>query len=295
MTEKKKIHDKDTHKRDEPKHFPEDQHAIIQSPETIPMEVHHHPQVEKKSFKEYFLEGLMIFLAVTMGFFAENIRENFVEHKNAKEFAALLIQDLSADVVEIDSAISMQSLIINAGDSLGILLKNNSKIVSSGKIYFYEYLSMQRWNLVTHDATLQQLKSSGALRYLGNTMLTRKILDYEQAIKIITLMQNRFEPDKVENVNLVHKIFDQYYLNSLDFLVSDSPLNLSHTTKGVMSFIEKEYPFLTNEKSVWEQLRNMAYNSSSNYRFEIYFLNAAKQQAVKTVNALKKEYHLENE
>ncbi len=33
------------------------------------MEVHHHPQVEKKNFKEYFLEFLMIFLAVTLGFF----------------------------------------------------------------------------------------------------------------------------------------------------------------------------------------------------------------------------------
>jgi len=31
------------------------------------MEVHHHPHVEKKNFKEYFLEFLMIFLAVTMG------------------------------------------------------------------------------------------------------------------------------------------------------------------------------------------------------------------------------------
>jgi hypothetical protein len=45
------------------------------------MEVHHHPHVEKKSFKEYLLEGLMIFLAVTMGFFAENIREHFSEKK----------------------------------------------------------------------------------------------------------------------------------------------------------------------------------------------------------------------
>jgi len=47
------------------------------------MEVHHHPQVEKKGFKEYFLEFLMIFLAVTLGFFAENIREKITEHKKA--------------------------------------------------------------------------------------------------------------------------------------------------------------------------------------------------------------------
>jgi hypothetical protein len=41
------------------------------------MEVHHHPDLhhEKKKFKEYLLEFVMIFLAVTLGFFAETIRE----------------------------------------------------------------------------------------------------------------------------------------------------------------------------------------------------------------------------
>jgi len=46
------------------------------------MEVHHHPDLhhKKKNFKEYFLEFLMIFLAVTLGFFAESIRENISNH-----------------------------------------------------------------------------------------------------------------------------------------------------------------------------------------------------------------------
>jgi uncharacterized membrane protein len=43
------------------------------------MEVHHHPHVVKKNFREYFLEFLMIFLAVTLGFFAENLRESQVQ------------------------------------------------------------------------------------------------------------------------------------------------------------------------------------------------------------------------
>ena len=42
----------------------ETQNAQLQ---TENMEVHHHPKVEKKNFKEYLLEGLMIFLAVTLG------------------------------------------------------------------------------------------------------------------------------------------------------------------------------------------------------------------------------------
>ena len=51
------------------------QEQTIESPQpqTEKMEVHHHPHVEKKNFKEYFLEFVMIFLAVSYLFFAENM------------------------------------------------------------------------------------------------------------------------------------------------------------------------------------------------------------------------------
>ena len=56
------------------------------------MEVHHHPHVEKKSFKEYLLEGLMIFLAVSMGFIAENIRENITKHEKEQHLMEMLVE-----------------------------------------------------------------------------------------------------------------------------------------------------------------------------------------------------------
>ena len=61
------------------------------------MEVHYIPNVERKGFKEYFLEFLMIFLAVTLGFFAENIRERFVERAQEKEYIRSLYDDLGHD------------------------------------------------------------------------------------------------------------------------------------------------------------------------------------------------------
>jgi hypothetical protein len=36
------------------------------------MEVHQLPKEKRKNFKEYLLEFVMIFLAVTLGFIAEN-------------------------------------------------------------------------------------------------------------------------------------------------------------------------------------------------------------------------------
>ncbi|MEO6838300.1 MAG: hypothetical protein ABI185_07915 [Ginsengibacter sp.] len=52
------------------------------------MEVHHHPDIhhKPKKWKEYFLEFLMIFLAVTLGFFAENIRKHTTDRAKEKQY-----------------------------------------------------------------------------------------------------------------------------------------------------------------------------------------------------------------
>src|SRR5882672_171504 len=72
--------------------------------QTEEMEVHHHPDLkhEKKPWKEYLLEGLMIFLAVMMGFIAENIREGISEHKRAAEFARSYFEDVKKDTAALN-------------------------------------------------------------------------------------------------------------------------------------------------------------------------------------------------
>src|SRR5687768_10481992 len=50
-------------------------------PSTSNMEVHHHPHVHHSTkWKSYLYEFLMLFLAVTAGFFVENQREHYIEH-----------------------------------------------------------------------------------------------------------------------------------------------------------------------------------------------------------------------
>ena len=69
------------------------------------MEIHHHPKVEKKNFKEYFLEFLMIFLAVTMGFFAENIREYLSDRGKERDDISGLMKNLTSDSATIESGL----------------------------------------------------------------------------------------------------------------------------------------------------------------------------------------------
>lgn len=56
------------------------------------MEVHKHPHdvTHKKNWKAYLLEFFMLFLAVFLGFIAENEREHVVEKNRAKQYAKSL-------------------------------------------------------------------------------------------------------------------------------------------------------------------------------------------------------------
>ena len=262
------------------------------------MEVHKHPHqvLHKKKLTEYTLEFLMLFLAVTLGFFAENMREQYVEHKRAKEFAKLLVADLKADTIELNKAQKVWKNIVAASDSLAWLLNENSNRIQGGKLYYYEYWSGWKWSVISHDATLQQLKNSGAMRYMGDASLIRSILDYEEAIKVIYLLQNKYEPEKIENWNLVQKVFDQSYFDTLEAIkgtARDSTNILSTNNPSLNAFLETNYPLHTYDKTVLFELRNWAYNTSRNYRILVRDIYYSKQKAFEAIKALKKEYDLE--
>src|SRR5204862_628052 len=109
MTDEKKI-EQESSGKEIAEHFPEDAYAPKQQ-ETKPatsnqqpatnMEIHKHPHhvTHKKKWGEYALEFLMLFLAVFLGFLAENQRENMVEHHREIELAKQLYSELSDDSI----------------------------------------------------------------------------------------------------------------------------------------------------------------------------------------------------
>src|ERR1700740_2419832 len=102
------------------------------------MEVHHHPHIEKKMFKEYFLEFIMIFLAVTLGFFAENIREHFADKKREMQYLNSFVEDLTNDEANLPLlAKNIEHQQIRPADSLPALLKNADTKTPANLIYAY--------------------------------------------------------------------------------------------------------------------------------------------------------------
>ena len=70
------------------------------------MEVHHpHHPTHKKKWSEYIIEFLMLFAAVTLGFFAENVREHKIMNERKDQNLFSILQDLKQDSIYLESTI----------------------------------------------------------------------------------------------------------------------------------------------------------------------------------------------
>jgi hypothetical protein len=146
------------------------------------MEVHHHPNVEKKGFKEYFLEFLMIFLAVTMGFFAENIREKFNDKENMHQLTNLLVNDLKIDTARLSLLLDKSNLKIRQLDSLYALLQQPKNKINNLDLQILVVKATLNFNFVPSSGTINELKSTGVLRLFSTTRVPKLINSYESII-----------------------------------------------------------------------------------------------------------------
>jgi hypothetical protein len=147
---------------------------------------------EFKKWKEYFLEFLMIFLAVTMGFFAENIREGVSDKEKERKYMESMLVDLKRDTAEITQITSLQKSLVRKMDSaLSIPTERLHNIGAQDTFYHYfVYFYGWNWFFTRYDNTLVQLKNAGGFSILKNQPVIESIsnlnLIYERDLIFIT-------------------------------------------------------------------------------------------------------------
>jgi hypothetical protein len=183
------------------------------------MEVHHHPDVEKKNFKEYLLEGLMIFLAVTMGFFAESLREHIGDNNREKEFAKALYLELREDSVAAAQKLQLRVAKNKELDYLYNYFKDSSLTVLPRRFYqsftIGVYL-INRYAFEPKDGIMSQLRNSGSLRYFKSVQLQKLLGDLSVDINNMRYRNEeeyQFFASPLKPFLLKH--FDFYWLNQL--------------------------------------------------------------------------------
>jgi hypothetical protein len=144
------------------------------------MEVHAHAHTARKKWTHYLWEFLMLFLAVFCGFLAENFREGQVEHHREKQYMYSMLQDLKADIKEIDSNLLLGQQVAVALDSVIYILNEEDPVKNVKKLYEKFPIAGRIVQADFTDRTSSQLKSSGSLRLVRNADLSDSISSYWQ-------------------------------------------------------------------------------------------------------------------
>ena len=220
----------------------------------------------------------MMFLAVFCGFLAENQREHIVEGKRAKEYAALLLEDLKNDSAYINEVTANQLLMLHRADSLLAILSSDQFINNNGRIV----------NLFNHVGTLvdfkpafeinfEQIKNSGSLRYFKNKKLVSSLSEFDRLLETTSevyigynnyILQN-LQPFMINNLNTL-----QFDIFSRTVLVSDP---------DIYNWDKREAVLLANKINLKKT-------------YDVFFVNRFLKQCTEKnlalITAIKKEYHL---
>lgn len=239
------------------------------------MEVHHHPHVEKKSFKEYFLEFIMIFLAVTMGFFAESIRESITNRQHVKELSSQLISDLQNDTALLSKLTIKETIQVKTADSLYILLQQPMARADLKKI--------QELILSLDDIGLFH-PSSGAMLSIKNDMGFKQFASSKIASHIAT------------------------YETALTYLKSNEDLDMGYLKEYLETFMTAHFTpgnlnSVVNKKGILNnEMRNLSQTDLTQLSVYVLLIKAfdeqvtdnyskVKKNAVEFMDYVKKEFH----
>ena len=243
------------------------------------MEVHHHSHHPKK-WKEYITEFLMLFLAVSLGFMAENIREHQIEKQREIAYLQNVHEDLKLDLINIDEVISSNTIRLQAMDTLFQLINNNT--ITNEDVYYYIRNLALRATFESSHVGLDQIKSAGGFRMVKNPEIISGIQEYERALDALNKLENLRERTLEQARFKMAVVFEPTI--SYEMLVNQG--------QGDMRFNrpQKADEILQKNKQAIKELLNLISFGLNSNRYLNRILSNQKKIGLELDNAIVKEY-----
>jgi hypothetical protein len=255
------------------------------------MEVHHHPHVEKKNFKEYFLEFLMIFLAVTLGFFAESYREYLNERSKESEYMVSLVEDLKSDTAFLN--LSIHTLIpyhLIWMDSTQYLLQMTEH-AGKDRMVYQALIIGTAWTYDFHftERTLSQLHSEGfslIKKKEAVNAISRLESNYKLFSPVIDVMQSMQNDIDISSYAFLDGTTD-YDAGKIAF---EDPLFTKLTLSDVPTSARVNWQNKNAIIMYTDKLNKYSYYLRTGIRDDYEIFN---KEIMETIKVLRKEYNLQ--
>ena len=252
------------------------------------MEVHAHTHTARKKWAHYFWEFLMLFLAVSLGFYAENLREGILHKKEVRTHMNSLVSDLETDIILFDSVIDRNSYGAQMADSLIELL--HSDITNTPELYFAaRSVTANLGYYYTNSKSFEQLKSSGLLRYVKPKILLDSIGTYYSSFQWLTNQTEllRLKMDEIHKKNAT--LFDSYIFQQM-MKIGMTPFGSRRTI--INKPAGKPVLLSADPTDINTVSLNYHYYSSTTKFFQRTAI-ALRERAIRLIDLIKNEYHFE--
>jgi len=233
-----------------------------------------------KNWKGYFLEFLLLFLAVSLGFMADNFREKASERTKEKEYIQSMIEDVGEDKINIEEVINVNGNRIKNLDSLLNICFHYKPV---DKIKFNRYFV----HIITHpefiaptELTMQQLKNAGGMRLIKSKKAINAIIRYDTQLKKIANQQKYYEAYQNKAIDLGTKIFN---LQKLVFALRNP--NNKRTSK--------DFELITDDEVMLKELGNSVAMYKGIMEYYVILLQEMEEQGEVLTETLKKAYDLQ--
>ena len=244
------------------------------------MEVHQHSHTERKKWKHYFWEFLMLFLAVFCGFLAEYQLEHQIEKDREQQYIHSILEDLRDDTLVLADNINEFNEHITRNDTL-IRLLNSPNIKEHGSdLYYLGRRASRSVRLAIHDATIQQLKNSGGMRLIRNQEVSKAVIEYYNRLVFIDYLQAIAFNEADEYRKMAIDVFHPILFN--DIVMADNTVIRPSGNPALLTYDPKT---LIRVSGMVSYIRNTKLGLG---KAETEMKDASKE----LIKLIKKEYHL---
>ena len=170
-------------------------------------------KTKKSSWKKYAMEFLMVFAAITLGFFAENQRERWSETARGVQYAQRLVEDLDLDSIrmeEVKANYTVKEQQINT--LIPLMQAGIGEQAFLDSLFGYYTLPGERSlvntiNFVENLATRDELKS-GNMRLIRSDSIVRHLSAYVSKEQVFMIIQTRYREKRIELRELIEEVYD---------------------------------------------------------------------------------------
>ncbi len=219
------------------------------------MEVHHpHHPTHKKKWSEYIIEFVMLFTAVTLGFFAENLREHTIIKERLAQNKIAILKDLKQDAITIDSILVQNELLIQRFNSaLNVLYLSKKGGITESELLSKVIPTLIAGNptLYVNNSSFKNMQSSGLLSNLEDNELKSKLsYYYEVVFKRIESNNNSFDQSSI-NYNNTFPMGVGADLRRTNQFNNEYPLNNSKNYFDFMLSLKKTKEILKSDDFIY--------------------------------------------